>query len=85
MLGRLTIYLLVVVQIYSLLEHHVDQPAFLAKLEAAKQSKGTSAVAKHGDEVLHEEWWEAPAGQAGPSENPNHEEFTQVLKHFVRW
>jgi hypothetical protein len=65
-------------QIYTLLEEHVNQPEFLKKLESAKASKRSTAIMMHGDEVMHEEWWETPQGAAIAGESSMHEEFTEV-------
>ena len=49
-----------VMQMYTLLEHHIEQPEFLKKLEKARDASRTPSPKEHGDEVLHEEWWEEP-------------------------
>ncbi len=47
---------------YNLLEDHVNQPEFLKQLADAKEAPQEPVARPHGDEVLHEEWWEPPKG-----------------------
>ena len=42
----------------------MNQPEFLKQLEDAKEGPQEPAVHSHGDEVLHEEWWDPPKGAA---------------------
>ena len=71
-------------QIYTALERHIEQPDFLTKLEAAKRRCPSASgpgecadngAASKGEEVLHKEWWEAPAPTASLAEA---EGFTEV-------
>lgn len=66
-----------VMQMYSLLEHHIEQPEFLKKLEKARDASRTSSPKEHGDEVLHEEWWEEPPHDSNSAPALS-EEFTEV-------
>lgn len=63
---------------YTLLERHIEQPEFLRKLESAKEGKHPGAPGKHGDEVLHEQWWEPPTGCTRSSAEGPLEDFTEV-------
>lgn len=70
-----------VMQMYTLLEQHIEQQDFLKKLERAKE-KQAATPGKHGDEVLHEEWWEAPPGDSS-SVSAESDGFTEVrVMHF---
>ena len=71
-------------QIYTALERHIEQPDFLTKLEAARRrsaaspsspDKPTDPADGKGEEVLHKDWWEAPASTASLAEA---EGFTEV-------
>jgi hypothetical protein len=57
-------------QVYGLLQQHVERDAFLAQLAAAKAAQGAGvdgvAAGEHGNEVLREAWWQPPAGEAAP-------------------
>ncbi|BDA46305.1 hypothetical protein COCOBI_08-3970 [Coccomyxa sp. Obi] len=66
-------------KMYTLLEHHIEQPEFLKKLEAAKGASRTSPPKEHGDEVLHEEWWEEPPRDSNSAPVLS-EDFTEVTR-----
>ncbi|EIE24028.1 hypothetical protein COCSUDRAFT_47107 [Coccomyxa subellipsoidea C-169] len=65
-------------KMYSLLEQHIEHPEFLKKLERAKD-KAAAAPGKHGDEVLHKEWWEAPPGGISTA-SADSDGFTEVTR-----
>lgn len=52
-------------QVYGLLQRHVERGAFLKQLELAKVAQGSASAGAivHGSEVLRETWWEPPAGE----------------------
>ena len=54
-------------QVYGLLQRHVERDAFLKQLELAKVAQGSASApaVEHGSEVLRETWWEPPAGEGG--------------------
>lgn len=62
---------------YSLLEQHIEHPEFLKKLERAKEDKAAAGPGKHGDEVLHKEWWEAPPAEISTA-SAESDGFTEV-------
>lgn len=66
-------------QMYTLLEHHIEQPEFLKKLEKAKDASRIYPPKEHGDEVLHEEWWEEPPRDSNSAPVLS-EDFTEVRK-----
>ena len=71
-------------QMYDLLQDHMTQPKFLKQLEEAKEDTELSSKACiQGDEVLREDWWEAPKGATRP-ETESDEGYLEVqLLHLA--